>query len=323
MMKSRSLASLVLFASLVTACGGGGGGSGGLTVEQYATRVRDIVCRYDVQCGSVPDLASCYTYVDLGQAKADIASGITIYDGKAAAACLDVLDASDGCSLSRGLFASAVDASVCFQVAKGTLADGATCNADEQCVSGNCIINPALCDRGTTCCDGECRPTRVIVAEGGDCSGDDAWCGSGLYCDTSATTPTCAKTVALGAACTASSCAAGSYCLLAEGSTEGVCTLWPKRGEPCTSNSVSPRCDDGRDFCDPATNTCKARPGPGDSCTADAPTCLPLSLCDETSQKCVAKSGLGKPCADDEGCLGQLVCKAGACAAPLPRIVCP
>lgn len=303
---------LVLAGGLASACGGGA-----LTLEQYGARAQDVVCTIEVRCGSLPDKTSCPVFVDLGQAKADVASGKTIFDGTAGAMCLDAIELVD-CSRTSLI----AQANACQRVATGTLADGYACNAGTQCASRSCTFTPADCDRQTTCCSGNCATTPVTVAEGGDCSIANAQCETGLFCDVGAVIPTCAKRRGLGAACTTlSPCLETLRCVRASGAAEGICSTYPQRGEACPGDYS---CNDGLDFCDPTSKTCLARLAVGADCTAAPQGCLGLAFCDETSHKCVAKAAAGQPCAQDDDCLGQLVCGAsGACAVPSPRIVCP
>jgi hypothetical protein len=314
---ARSAVVMVLSGCVLAACDGGS--SAGLTFDQYAARANDVVCAINVRCGSIPDKASCVSALDgLEQAKADVQSGKTIFDGVAGAACLDAFDDYD-CRASTDF----TGPEACEQTAKGTLADGAACSTSAQCVSGTCSYAAVDCDRQTTCCPGTCAPTRVIVAEGGACGGDSQACDTGLYCDSLTSPAVCKKRGALGATCgTFTSCLSTLTCVRAAGATTGTCTAYPKRGEPCTASAFS-ICDDAHDFCDPATTKCAARLAVGADCTAATEGCVRYAACDPTSHLCVKKPGLGQPCAEPGDCLGSLDCVNGTCAVDPPRIVCP
>jgi hypothetical protein len=318
MVRALAVAVLVLSGCLMTACGGSGGGSGTLTLDQYAARAAQVVCDLWIRCGTIPDRASCDTFVDLAQAKADIASGKTTFDGTVAAMCLDTFADWD-CKLST-IFAPR-DLS-CQQVSKGTVADGGLCNLSSQCASGLCKT-PLACDRDTTCCEGTCTPAAVPVGEGGACTGTTTVCERGLFCDATAAAPTCAKRVALGATCaTTSACLESLFCKRAAGATAGTCAPYPKRGEPCADSILA--CDDSLDFCDPMTKTCLARLAVGTDCTAAPAGCVGYARCDGGTHKCRKKATAGEACVDETDCMGgQLDCVAGVCATPPPRPVCP
>jgi hypothetical protein len=310
-MTSRALAVWGLLGAILSACGGGGDG---LSLDEYGARAKTVVCQYGVRCGSLPDQASCAYDVDLRQARADIQSGKVIYDGTAAEACLDSFGAR-GCNLSEIFVSSAA----CQRAATGTLVDGAACGSGDQCVSKICEQASATCDTSTTCCPGTCGPTRA--AEGEDCSGGQG-CVSGTYCDSTGTTQVCKKRAALGAACSPLlPCLENLRCAGATASTQGTCTAYPKRGEPCATGGLA--CDDTRDTCDATTKTCVARVGVGGDCAAAPEGCLELAACDPATQKCVAKSALGVACTPEIGCLAPLACVNGTCEKQPLHPVCP
>lgn len=315
MVLSRVGIVVVLSGCLLAACGGGGGS---LTFDQYVARAEDVVCTINVRCGSLPDKASCVPSLDgLEQAKADISSGKTKFDGVAGAACLDAIGDYD-CRLSTVLF----EPEACDRTATGTIADGGACNSSAQCASRTCTYTQADCDRDTTCCAGTCAATSVTVAEGGACSDDSQTCATGLFCDAAALPFVCKKRAAAGEACTSLvPCLGGLRCVRAAGATAGTCAAYPKRGEPCTGSFAY--CDDAHDFCDPTTGTCVARLAVGADCSAADEGCVTYAPCDPTSHLCVKRPTLGQTCTEEVGCLGPLDCVNGACAARPPRIVCP
>lgn len=315
MVRSR-VAVVVLSGCLLAACGGNGGG--GLTFDQYVARAEDVICTISVRCGSLPDKASCAMMLDgLEQAKANVQSGKTKFDGVAGAACLDAFEDFD-CSASSAFF----EPEACDRTATGTIADGAACSDSVQCISRSCQYTPVDCDRNTTCCAGACAPTTVTVAEGGACMDVSQTCASGLFCDAGISPPACKKRAAAGQACnTVMPCLETLRCVRPTGATEGTCTTYPKRGEVC-SGPLS-FCDDAHDFCDPTTNKCAARLAPGADCSAASEGCVAYAPCDSTTHLCVKQPALGQACTEDVGCLGSLDCVNGTCAAGPPRIVCP
>ncbi len=219
----------------------------------------------------------------------------TNYECRAAAFPCDAAEFCDG-----GITCPVADDSPC--------ADGALCDADEQCQSGACIngtCGPAaavngVCDSGPDCqgeliCDGQaCKVDRDGACAGNECAG-------GLACD--GTSSTCK--VASGGTCVASSdCANGSTCdgdpPTCGSSLNGTCF----RSADCGSGLIC-ACDNFKTF-----------------------LCIPPAECEE--DRCdtagVCKVPVGGICESHGDCgiqrsidLGEeFYCPSGTCVQKLP-----
>lgn len=198
----------------------------------------------------------------------------------------------------------------------GTLADGAACVTDEQCVSGSCETMP-----GSSC--GACEPRTAI---GGACS-ITAPCASGLTCSTTTmtcveivrngpggscdwtegqicepgldcepTSKTCKERGAAGAACSSiAPCASGLTCSAMSRTCVEVTIL--REGEACDATSEA-QCGVGL-TCDPATRRCVgfAWVGPGGDCSAFGARCE-RGTCDRDTKTCPAVIADGQACGD-------------------------
>jgi hypothetical protein len=309
--------SCALFAStLVSTCGGGGGS---IPLSQLGDHVTNVVCASSVRCGELPDDATCraVTGVHLEQIMADVASGKTIYDGTAAAACLDAI-AAVGCNLSDGLEDSP---EACRKMLQGTVAVGETCFTDTECASQNCAL-PAACATGT-CCAGSCAPAIEQVAAGGDCSGPQSRCVSTATCKVAAgaTAPTCQPRVGLGEPCDGvPACTAGLWCQLPVAGGAGTCVRFPGTGEACDAETLP--CDSSKDTCDVETNTCAPVLAVGAAC-GPGPQCAIYAVCDPGTMTCAVLGRPGDGCEGVGDCLAPLDCVVGACVKPTAEPVCP
>ena len=122
----------------LAACGGGDGDSGAsIPIDDLGARATDAMCTYLVRCGLVPDKAGCAeSSFTRQQLVVDVKAGKVIYDGRAAAACLDLYGALS-CKVSDEGF-SIGQAQSCKDAVKGTVATGGACLAREQCQSQVC-----------------------------------------------------------------------------------------------------------------------------------------------------------------------------------------
>jgi Dickkopf N-terminal cysteine-rich region len=311
----RRWTALALLCWVLAACGGGGGGS--IPIGDLEVRFQRAFCAEGVHCGSFPNQASCLAsvFVDFGQWKAGIQSRRIIYDGAAAAACLDMLATQD-CAQST-VEPSNPDA--CVRTFQGTLAEGAPCFLSVECVSANC--DRGKCDPAATCCQGTCGPPDIPIPQGGAC-GVGGHCAADTYCKSGATGGlTCQPAIAVGQPCSAIDvCALGSICHLAAGNGTGVCgNSYPKRGEDCDL-AILP-CDEDTDTCDATTKKCVVRAAVGAACQSTT-DCVLYAKCDPATRKCVASSLAGGLCADKSDCLGSLSCTAGICEKPAPEPIC-
>jgi hypothetical protein len=304
-------------ALLLAACGGGGGNKS-IPISQYGDRLLDVLCEASVRCDELPDDSTCraVTVIDVGQVVADVAAGTTIYDGAAAAACLDVVTAA-GCNMTDAIV---VTPEPCRKAFQGTLAAGSTCYSDAECISLSCIL-PPTCTEGA-CCAGQCDAPFVQVAAGGDCSDPHSSCVSSAVCRPGAdgVSLTCQPRVGLGQPCEDNTdCAAELWCQVPiTSNTGGTCVRLPKRGEDCDISTLP--CNSSTDGCDTVTNKCVPRLALGAACGM-GPQCADYAFCDGTFT-CVALGSAADGC-DGNDCLGSLECIVGACVKPLVQPVCP
>jgi len=291
----------------------------------------DAVCTYQARCGQMPDVATCKaaTQTDTAQLSADVASGKTKYDGKAAAACLDMFR-SESCNLS--VQGGQPEPQACKDAFKGTVVAGGVCYADTECASGDC--SGTVCSGSSTCCPGVCRASASAstIPVGGDCSGSGATCVSDAFCSYGLTT-TCQAKTAMGQACDVSlpaeSCVGGAYCM-ADGPTTGTCGKLPTEGQTCQPTGIGYvlACDSLLDYCDSVSLKCVPKIAIGGDCSTGA-TCVAYATCDSTGQ-CVSRPRAGESCDDFNGphCLGSLECTSGTagggslCALPPATTVC-
>src|SRR5204863_1355185 len=152
----------------------------------------DDVCKSEVACNDMPDMATCLASTKIepnyvASIKQDIASGKVRYDAAMAGACIDLIDQVYGAACSRAALAAVPnrDSNVCDQVFTGTVALGGACFFSEECVKGGaCVVTDANCARTLQCCAGTCVAGSPTVPVGGSCvSGVN--CAGDSYCDTS------------------------------------------------------------------------------------------------------------------------------------------
>lgn len=318
-------------AGLVVSCGvgiAGCGGSDSVALNDLVPDLLDILCTNAVSCGEYPDQATCLASqrTSSTEAIAAVNAGRSKYDGVAAAQCLSALRAvfGGGCRLSS-LLKGLANPTACDRVFKGTVADGAACLADEECVSASC--NGSACTGVQACCAGTCDPTVASpVPAGGDCSSPAARCVDGTSCrvtvGSTTASATCAPFLAAGQPCDVTPgdrCADGLFCLEDATGLSTICQSLPGEGESCASVSA---CDDTRDYCN-QTRTCVRKVAVGASCPLGA-ECMGLARCDDTTQTCVALGKAGETCDPNVffTCLGSLDCVANTCTLPPAQPVC-
>jgi hypothetical protein len=304
---------LAVVALSMGACGGGGGAA--IPIDDLNARVIDALCSYEVRCGYVPDKAACdESFFSRQQLAADVKAGKVIYDGKAAATCLDVYD-SLGCKVSDNGLSSINQTQACKDAIKGTVVAGGACLTDEECVSESCSKSGCT---ATECCAGMCD---AKIAAGGDCLLAQTACADDLFCrrDSAGNTAICAARIADGQPCANGDlCVAGQRCIVATGASDGVCGAPPSRGQACSSAE----CDSSTDICDPTSKTCVARTAVGGDCTANPNGCVPYANCDAATVKCVAKKRAGEACAKLSDCLSGVACTGGVCVPPPDEPAC-
>lgn len=307
----RSLRTWWLGVFLLSACGGGGGKA--IPLENLDEAVKKAFCDLEIDCGRVTDRASCdglYTE-DVPQLLASVRAGKIRYDGSATAECLAAF--STACSMPQ------TDDAACDAAFKGQVAVGGACLTAIECASERCD-NARSCDGTVACCRGVCLEALPTIAVGAPCSGTEATCGKGAYCDYVASpgVSTC-KLIGMkaeGQTCDgARSCAGGLYC-----SDTKVCTKPPKRGEACDPTEYL--CNIYQDYCDPETRVCTARRAVGEACNSSS-ACRAEAHCDVDATKlCVADGDEGEACLG-ASCRSSLECQNGLCVKPAPDPVCP
>lgn len=314
-------------------------------------------CTYRVRCGLAADMASCareqyhglFVPPNAGMA---VALGRMVFDPDALAACLAPI-ANASCAESdrdpRPGFVCKVEV---FRASPGQL-DGAACSNPDECVSQNCVFDPAECPSG--CCEGRCQgstpPATSLPAQLGEACMQARWgpdnCVAGTVC--SYVSSTCVQVPGAGEDCirTGGRCQPGLACVWHSDLSGTTCTALPGVGEPCPDlrcNEVNLVCDPAAHicvtgslpggpcpcasltfWCNPQTQLCERLPGPGESCERQM-------LCDDTSTFCdlnTDATGLCQPrkppggtCTDPWDCATTDCGTDGKCM-PLPAATCP
>jgi hypothetical protein len=221
---------LVVFASLVTLAGCGSSGGGGVTpvaLGDFASEYAKAFCHHVYMCCDATELADAATYgsteaecVSIGTAQfayittrlqPGIDGGRIVYHGDRARRCMDNVGAL---SCSWGVGFNARNVPDCQHFADGTVANGAACTLDEECMSGFCS--------GSACA------ARVAV---GDACTAPTGCADGLYCPVSAGDH-CVAVAHIGAACEVSIACENNSCVIPDGQTSGTC------GAPMMCNGI-------------------------------------------------------------------------------------
>lgn len=317
----------VLVCALAAACGGSNSSSDkpgddtpgkSIPPEEYTDSVEDAECEALVRCEEVEDAATCEAAnIRVNQEQqsllAAIADGTVIYDGEAAAACVDQL-AMQMCQFP-GLH---VDTS-CDDVFEGTVAAGGACFIDLQCAGGGtCLQNDSGCDVKSTCCIGTCMGAFTESAIGGPCGDNLHYCAADAFC---AGTTCAAPVTQEGATCgDLDACANPMICNLDFTSGTGTCKTPAATDATCVRSDLRP-CADSRDYCDATTLKCTRGVAPGGSC--QAAQCVDWAKC--IANTCVADRKLGETCmtaANAPNCAGTLVCTDGTCQAPPAGMSC-
>jgi hypothetical protein len=293
-MRSMCLGVVALVFSYSLASCGGTGGGGGIPLQQLGDEWSRAQCASSVRCGQYPDMASCLSSLPYSFASVEpyVESGKVLYDGAAAAQCVDIISALS-CNQSETLDSSPRS---CQHIFKGTIADGSHCYDDRECQSGICKHEQCP----VACCVGTCA-----LSEPPPISGPRL--GAGEPCDDSAPT-------------IPFQCASGLWCLASAGSR---CGRLPRRGEACDPESQP--CDSFTDTCGPVSRTCVPLVDVGGTCS-DAAPCVAYAWCHPDTMTCVARVGVGEACTVVADCLIPLVCRNGACDyldPPQPSQGCP
>ncbi len=287
------------------------GSDGFIPLGEAAMALKDAQCTFLVRCHQLPDHATCMS-ADIGafgitsDAVAAIEAGRAYYNGANVKACADAIAAitCDTTDESGRLTPTA-----CFQLVRGALSAGATCNSDVECRSQFCWVEHP----GTTCATGVCMgdgPPIVVPGQlGGRCtrvSVGNLRCVAGTYCDES--TRLCVPLRTEGMACLdTGECAYGLGC------ADGTCKRLPALAEPCPDGV----CRDYGTVCN-ATNTCVQVGSDGDHCTSHT-ECSIFYPCDFVTSVCKRPGRLGESCTSDGRCFdADTFCDGQTCIGPLP-----
>jgi hypothetical protein len=287
---------------------GGGGSSGPIPLAQLPSTFGTELCGSLSTCcrsNNFPyDPATCQQ--NLTAFFEGRVTGLNIptvkYDPVAAGQCLSAYEqVFNACniSLTNTSTLTALD-TACNLVFTGTLAVGAACSKDEECIdyaSGNGYCNITTVD-GTGVCAQDAIPTAGTRGKAGDacistCPGVNSTCattigtnpGSNTFCYTAdglaCSAGVCAPLASLGQPCVTYGCVAGTYC----DSATSVCIPQTPNGNECLDDfsCQSGKCnypDTGGVATPPAAGTGGATgsPGGGVAGAAGGPT-IPMGVC--------------------------------------------
>lgn len=278
---TSSFFAAAVLSSVVIACAGSSGGvTDGPVSDQTLEAIAGSFCDRLSACygdffvkAFIGDTATCKTRLGI-ELKASARGPGTGLDDAAAKTCKTAVDAA-ACNafLSDGVPECDF---------RGTLADGAACAGDGQCVSGSCFV-----DAKTDC--GKCG---ARAPEGADCT--SAKCARGLTCSDA---KKCVKRGAAGAPCdTTSACEVALSCI------DGKCGKGLAAGAACktTATAKDPPCDTLSGlYCKPpsassADGTCSAFTvvAAGQACGVSLTPAVDYSFC--AGSQCVGASGTMK-----------------------------
>lgn len=269
-------------------------------VDAFGAAIDARWCEVAVRCGLHVDVASCGQSgpgLPLARVRAGIEAGRTGAVPRAAAAIVDWLGPSEGCTLPGS---SQVLESAMQLAFPGNGRAGDACWVTTDC-AGPARCDASACDGSNACCSGVCVDYRRGVAEGGRCDVDE--CGPGLACyrlvGTDAASSDefyrCHPALSENAECTDAFgvvCEAGTSCGLDPSGVSRCLVDPPELGESCARNGGSVGCR-GLDVGCRDASVCSPRQPIGASCSSDE-GCLQLAAC--VDGQCVARLGLGAAC---------------------------
>lgn len=274
-------ARFAVIAVLFAACGSDGGG--GISVDDFQDQRLAAECERLVRCGLFTTEDACKGFV-IDSFDLDVKGGVDAkrvkYDGAKAEDCLVALAAQSCDQTTKDL---RVVPPACAAVITGTIADGAACNIEAECISGTC--DQPLCAR-ETCCAGTCAATIKDAPDGAACMTDDN-CVEGTFCGD--TDHTCHTLLAMLGDCEHDNeCDYGLACVGATELQKGKCRALPPIGMPCPYM----RCADVGAVC--TNGTCVAVGLAPTPCT-DGTQCSPFGRCAPNGQ-CAEMPVLGEAC---------------------------
>lgn len=300
------------------------GGGTALSFSELEDKLKEINCASAVECYRSETKEECLATAqfDTTDIKPYIDDGTIIYHPEKADACLEAFAVLGACSITEVYAAGGLAQieTACLDVLEGTIADGASCVQDEQCVSGNCEATDPNCME--SCCASKCAPREqapTLPKIGEPCPMYQ--CDSSGYCQTDAMgmPTTCAAATDVGKPCTkANECKLPSFCDLDVMTMMGTCKTPAPTGGACDPMGFS-LCDRFADYCDPMTKVCTTLPKPGEACVGNE--CVDYAYCDMATMKCVKDLAEGAACTDMTDCQGELSCEMGKCAFDAP-VVC-
>jgi hypothetical protein len=319
----------------VAGCGGGSGQAAPGDLDAFLTQFFNVVCRLEISCGSMPDLATCEASLqrdstEFATMRADIASAKVRYVSAKASACIDYYNRTYGGACTRTALAAVnttTGGEACGEFLVGSVAEGGACFSAFECVSTNCRPTDTTCSRSRQCCPGTCAAKPAPIAVGADCSSPlpGQACATGAVCISTGSlgSPTCqvpAKVV--GAACAMPfECATPLFCALDATGGMGTCQPPAATGASCNTVVSTGACDDVRDYCDQTSGKCTPRGAVGASCDPAQQNCLFYASC--LGATCVAMSPERGACdaANGPTCLGDLECSSQTFTCGFPAFV--
>lgn len=305
---------------------------GPLSIDEFASRVVQAVCQFEVACGLTPDMATClavevFDAAELAAVKAAIAAGRINYDPVRGGTCVDWYEryyATSNCTQSSRAPVVNAGSEACLGIVKGTIAVGSPCSLQGECLNdGVCQrTNPACTEQ---CCPGTCVARPAPVPVGGDCTtlqpNQSCATGSSCFAATSGGPLVCTMPSQVeGSACAAFyACASPLFCDRDAATGVGTCRRAAASGASCINGVIgSLGCDDLRDTCDQTTSTCVSRTAVGGTCDAARYDCVGYARCSGTI--CVADAKPGETCTPGgvPDCLGSFQCSAETNTCELP-----
>ncbi len=301
---------------LLAACSSSSSGSS-VTAEQACSDYANGICNRVSACTTLflqaewGDSATCITRYKAICASALSAPNTGITPDRAVTCSKAITNASCDDLLNRNSPAE------CRSIA-GTVANGAACGDDSQCVS-------AYCNHPANAVCGTCSPAR---AKSGEACATDENCDYQLTCSKARV---CVAYGGMGATCDDNHpCVASLACTVPAGSMmpQGTCAKPSAEGQACTSGVGVGSCDITTvgDYCNPKSKVCEKlglASGTGD-CGYDAQTgkltvCTQRGTCPGVDTgmitKCIPAAADGAACNVTTGpkCLAGAQCVNGIC----------
>jgi hypothetical protein len=276
---TSSVFACALLSGIVIACGGSSSSiEDGPATDQTLEAIAGSFCDRLAACygdffvkAFIGDTTTCKSRLAIELKASTRGPGAQVQDA-AAKTCKTAVDAA-----ACNLFLSDGVPECDF---RGTLADGAACASDSQCLSGACFV-----DAKTDC--GKCG---LRAAEGADCT--SAKCTRGLTCTDA---KKCVKRAAEGGACDSSSaCEPSLSCI------KGKCGKGLAKGAACKNGAMETPCDTLTGlYCKPPSATAAdgsctpfTTAQAGQACGVTLQPTIDYAFCEKS--QCVGASGTAK-----------------------------